>query len=62
MRNMMKLLLIEDDALICSLFQERFETWGYHVSAFADAETALETYQREFYPLIVLDLGLPGMD
>ena len=59
---MTKLLLIEDDMFVRPLLEERFETWGYDVTACEDAETALAAYQQDLYPLIVLDLGLPGMD
>ena len=32
------------------------------MTACPNAETALKTYQQAFYPLIVVDLGLPGID
>jgi len=35
---------------------------GHEVTACENAETALEAYQQRFYPLIILDLGLPCMD
>ncbi len=59
---MTKLLLIEDDQFVRPLLEERLELWGYEVTACEDAETALAVVQQDFYPLIMLDLGLPGMD
>jgi len=58
----MKTLIVEDELNSRLLYEEQLRVWGYEVTACADAETALEMYQQTFSPLIVLDLGLPGMD
>jgi PAS domain S-box-containing protein len=58
----MKVLLVEEDATACLTFEQDLQAMGYEVTACANAETALEAYQHTFYPLILLNLGLPGMD
>jgi two-component sensor histidine kinase/AmiR/NasT family two-component response regulator len=58
----MKILLIEDNAIARLLFEKQIRALGYEVTACETAEAALEAYQQMFYPLIILDLGLPGMD
>jgi DNA-binding response OmpR family regulator len=44
------------------LFEEQIRSFGYDVTVRPNAEAALEIYQRTFYPLIIVDLGLPGID
>ena len=58
----MKILLVEDEPITGKAFEEQLKRLGYEVTVCTDAETALEAYQQTFHPLILLDLGLPGMD
>jgi len=58
----MKILLVEDNDSTRLTFEEHIQSLGYEVAACTDTETALETYQNTFYPLVILNLGLPGMD
>ncbi len=44
------------------LLEEQIGDYGHEVTACETAISALEAYQQTFYPLIVTDLGLPGMD
>ena len=59
---LMNILLVEDDRLTLASMKQHIRSLGYDVTACRDAETALEAYQHTFYPLIILDLGLPEMD
>jgi diguanylate cyclase (GGDEF)-like protein len=58
----MKALVVEDDAVsrkfLCRLLKER----SFDVTACAAAEEAMSRYQESFFPLLFLDLFLPGMD
>ena len=55
-------LVIEDDAHIADLVQKNLELAGFPCQTFADAESA-ENQLAQLQPcLIILDLGLPGMD
>ena len=58
----MKILFVEDKTSERSLSEEQIRSFGYNVTTCPNAETALETYQHAFYPLIIVDLGLPGID
>jgi len=58
----MQILIVEDNFAERSLFEGQIPSLGHEVTACANAETALETYQHTFYPLIIVDLGLPEMD
>jgi len=58
----MKMLLIENNSITRLMFEKQFRGMGHEVTACAKAETGLEAYHQTFYPLIILDLGLPEMD
>jgi PAS domain S-box-containing protein len=58
----MKTLIVEDEPSSRLFFEKFIRFHGHEVTACADAKAALEAYQQTFYPLIILDLGLPGMD
>ncbi len=58
----MKALAVEDDAVTRLILARLLTGHGYEVTACASAEEAIEAYQLAFYPLIFLDLFLPGMD
>lgn len=58
----MKILLVEDNTLSRLVLEEQLHSLNCEVSACPNAEAALEAYKQTFYPLILLDLGLPGMD
>ena len=58
----MKILLVEDDALIQDLIAKQLSILGYEVTTFENAEDALKAYQETFFSLVILDLGLPGMN
>ncbi len=58
----MKILIVEDDSILQQLFAKQVEIHRHEATAFEDAESALEVYKLTFYPLIIVDLGLPEMD
>jgi len=58
----MKALIVEDETITRISFEEYLRLLGHEVTACSNAESALEEYQHTFYPLILLDLSLPGMD
>lgn len=58
----MKLLVIEDEKLIRDLLIETFEKEGFDVETCPDGESGLATAQNGDWDLIVLDIGLPGMN
>lgn len=56
------ILLIDDDTLMRRSLAFNLEQVGYRVSPAANAEDALLLARREPPDLILLDIGLPGMD
>jgi DNA-binding response OmpR family regulator len=56
------ILLVDDDALMRRSLSFNLEQAGYRVSTAADAESALDLARRDPPDLILLDIGLPGMD
>jgi len=56
------LLLVDDDALLRRSLAFNLEQAGYRVSTAASAENALALARRDLPDLILLDIGLPGMD
>lgn len=56
------ILLVDDDALLRRSLAFNLEQAGYQVSTAASAEDALAYLQRTRPNLVLLDVGLPGMD
>jgi DNA-binding response OmpR family regulator len=58
----MRVLIIEDDPAIASNLYDYLEERGHHVDAASDGVTGLHLAVTGGFDVIVLDLGLPGMD
>jgi DNA-binding response OmpR family regulator len=56
------ILLVDDDALLRRSLVLNLEEAGYRASASATAEEALALATRDRPDLVLLDIGLPGMD
>jgi two-component system, OmpR family, response regulator MprA len=56
------LLVVDDDAPIRRMLERTLSAEGYAVRAVADGGSALAAVEREPPDLMVLDVGLPGMD
>lgn len=56
------ILLVDDDALMRRSLAFNLEQAGYRTSTADSAETALGLARRDRPDLILLDIGLPGMD
>jgi DNA-binding response OmpR family regulator len=56
------ILLVDDDALLRRSLAFTLEQNGYRVSTAANAEDALGLAVRDQPDLVLLDIGLPGMD
>jgi DNA-binding response OmpR family regulator len=57
-----KILVVEDEAKIVKLVRSYLEQSGFKVVDAGDGQTALIQARREKPDLVVLDLGLPGID
>jgi diguanylate cyclase (GGDEF)-like protein/PAS domain S-box-containing protein len=58
----MDILLIDDEAPIRDCLTDFLQERGHGVVGCASAEDAMSEYERLFYPLIVVDICLTGMD
>lgn len=57
----MKLLVVEDEALLRQQLQRCLSRCGHAVEAVASAEEALDHVAQHHHDLALIDLGLPGM-
>lgn len=57
-----KLLIVEDDELLCNSIKKLFQKESYEVTAVHTAESALTALESEYYDLILTDIILPGID
>ncbi len=58
----MRLLLVEDDLMLGEGLQEALAPRGYAVDWVKDGESALRALRRHSFEIMVLDIGLPGID
>jgi two-component system, OmpR family, KDP operon response regulator KdpE len=55
-------LVVDDDAQILRALRTGLRSHGYEVQTAPNGETALEVLARERLDVVILDLGLPGID
>lgn len=58
----MLILLVEDDAPLAASIASALEAQGWRVDISTRGEPVPLSLQRDAYDLVILDLGLPGMD
>lgn len=61
-KNMHKILIIEDDPFLLSMYVTKLEANGYEVSSEENGEKGVEVIKKEKPDLILLDILLPGKD
>jgi len=54
-----RILLVEDDEVLCDVVRRNLEARGYHVSVANDVQGALAHLRSQEFDLIVLDINLP---
>ena len=62
MTVMRTVLVVDDEPKIVQLARDYLEHAGFHVVVAGDGPAALTAARRERPDLVVLDLGLPGLD
>ncbi len=60
--NKIKILLIEDDPFLLSMYSTKFEIDGFKVVSACDGEKGLELALEEMPDIILLDILLPKMN
>ncbi len=57
-----RILLVEDDAFLASIYAQKLEVEGYDVSLATNGEDGLKMAAKDMPVLILLDLVLPQLD
>lgn len=57
-----KVLVVDDDPLICSLVTDALQRESFEVITATDAEAALQRVRLDAPDIVILDLRLPGLD
>jgi hypothetical protein len=57
-----RILLVEDDAMLGETLQSALEPQGYTVDWLRDGQQALHALSDQHFDLVILDLGLPKID
>lgn len=57
-----KILVVDDDPDVRLLVGARLRSSGYEVVMAEDGEAAIKIFRREKPAMLLLDLGLPGLD
>ncbi len=58
---MKRILVVDDNELLCRLVCDILRTEGYHAVPATSARHALEAFEREEFDLLVTDFRMPGM-
>ncbi len=57
-----KILLVEDEAPMAAVLQNKLKLSGYEIKVASNGQDALDTLKNEQFDLILLDLVMPKMD
>ena len=58
----MRILIVEDDASLAAGIGRILEAEGYAVDVMKNGEHASMAVRQESFDLVILDVGLPGID
>jgi len=57
-----KILFVDDEESQRDIMQRVLTKFGYSVTLSSSSQEALEILKNEYFPLIITDLNMPGMD
>src|SRR5581483_129495 len=60
-RAMKRILVVDDNEMLCRLACDILSSEGYHAVPASSADQALEAFEREEFDLLVTDFRMPGM-
>lgn len=60
--NKKKILIVEDDSTLSSMYKTKFELDGFEVVAMANGAEGLEAARKDRFDIIFLDVILPQLD
>ena len=62
MKEYVKILVVEDEAMMRNLLLKILESEGYRVTLASSASEALEILEKDKYDLLLSDVKMPGMN
>jgi DNA-binding NtrC family response regulator len=60
--NKERILFVDDEPDLTSLFKKAFESAGFNVNVFNNSADTLKDFKPHFYGLVMLDIVMPNMD
>ncbi len=57
-----KILVVEDEITTGEVILETISGWGYEVVLSTSGGDALQKYQSDYFPVVITDIEMPGMD
>jgi DNA-binding NtrC family response regulator len=60
--NKERILFVDDEPDLTSLFKKAFESAGFNVNVFNNSADTLKDFKPHFYGLVMLDIVMPKMD
>jgi two-component system, OmpR family, response regulator ChvI len=61
-RPLRRILLVDDEVDVISVFKMILEMNGYEVDAYTDPTSALDDFKPNFYGLLLLDIRMPTIN
>ena len=57
-----KILLVDDDDFLLDMYSTKFKEEGFEVDIASSGEEALTKLRKNSYPVVLLDIVMPGLD
>lgn len=58
----LKIMVLDDEPIVCKRLKPAFEKLGYEVDTFIQSSEAMKQIQKRSYDIIITDLKMPGID
>jgi len=58
----LRILVLDDEPIVCKRLKPAFETMGYEVETFTDSGEALGRLQEKIFDIVITDLKMEGAD
>lgn len=60
--NKLRIMVLDDEPIVCKRLKPALEKQGYHVDAFTESAAAMEQVKQVDYDIIITDLKMKGID
>jgi ATP-dependent Lon protease len=62
MENQAKILIVDDEAIVCNMAKRCLELEGYQVTTFVDSTRAMAAINEEHFDVVITDLKMKDID